>query len=97
MAESGGKFESLVDDSDLRCAFRVSSTQSLQCSPSLATFSGVSLQRYGVSKTYEARNDRLHTLPGKVDIFCPWKSRVAGTSLQVPHRRGRLWGLGGIR
>ena len=97
MAELGGKFESLVDDSDLRCTFRVSSTQSLQCSPSLATFSGTSLQRYDVSKIYEARNDRLHTRPGKVDIFYPWKSRVAGTSLQVPRPRGRLSGLGGIR
>lgn len=43
LAESGGKFESLVDNNDLRFAFRVSSTQSLQCSPSLAMFFGVNL------------------------------------------------------
>jgi hypothetical protein len=44
LAESGGKFDSLTDESDLRFTFRVSSTQSLQCSPSLAMFFDVSLQ-----------------------------------------------------
>jgi len=53
LAESGGKFESFADDRDLRRAFRVSSTQSLQCSPSLETFFGVNLQRRAVSKHSE--------------------------------------------
>ena len=61
LAESGGKFESLVDDNDLRFAFRVSSTQSLQCSPSLAMFFGVNLQRHDISR-YTKREAINHIL-----------------------------------
>jgi hypothetical protein len=80
LAESGGKFESLTRDRDLRDAFRASSMQSLQCSPSLAMFSGVNLQQHDVSHHMKRETARLHTRPDRAGTFCLWKPQAVGTS-----------------